>query len=275
MSASEPESAPTEPHLTPTEPDSMPSEPSRTAIAANHARLVGYLDAPPADDPDDPSRVWAMQVVLRVEKSDPPERAALLVAAARAVAALCLDERSAPDGPWASAMDTWCDARIRKIARRARGAQWVSAQQVWGVTAQASGEQARAYVPTMVGEVDRRVGKLQIEGTDVKGELPGAPDPDDPLVLWVNPRLDMTVGKTAAQVGHAVMLGATALTVDETLAWASAGYPLSVCRPTVAQWTRLLDDDGSGRAVAVRDAGFTEIAPGSVTVIAARGETVA
>lgn len=252
------------------EPRSVSSKPSRAAIAANHARLAGYLDAPHADDPDDPTRVWAMQMVLRVEKSNPPERAPLLVAAARGVAALCLDERSAPGGPWAAAMDAWCDARIRKIARRARGAQWAAAQQVWGVTAESSGESARAFAPTMVGDVDRRVAKLQIEGTDVEGELPGAPGPDDPLVLWVNPGLHMTVGKTAAQVGHAVMLGATLLTVDETLAWASASYPLSVCGPTPAQWGRLLADDGSGRAVAVRDAGFTEIAPGSVTVIAAR-----
>lgn len=248
---------------------------SSAAMAANHARLARYLDAPHADDPDDPAQVWAMQMVLRVEKSDPPQRAPLLVAAARAVAALCLDERSAPGGPWASAMDTWCDARIRKIARRARGAQWAAAQQVWGVTAESSGEAARAFVPTMVGDVDRRVAKLQIEGTDVGGDLPGEPCPDDPLVLWVNPGLDMTVGKTAAQVGHAVMLGATLLTVDETVAWASKGYPLSVCRPTPVQWARLLDgsgdrDRGAGGTIAVRDAGFTEIAPGSVTVIAAR-----
>jgi hypothetical protein len=33
-------------------------------------------------------------------------------------------------------------------------------------------------------------------------------------------------------------------------------------------WTRLLGADAHGSAVAVRDAGFTEIAPGSVTVIA-------
>ena len=97
----------------------------------------------------------------------------------------------------------------------------------------------------MVGDVDRRVAKLQIEGTDVEGSCPTSRIPDDPLVLWVNPRLDMTVGKTAAQVGHAVMLGATLLTVDETLAWASADYRLSVCEPTPTRWTRLLDDDGS------------------------------
>ncbi|QKT07830.1 peptidyl-tRNA hydrolase [Gordonia sp. X0973] len=243
--------------------------PSREAIAANHARLAGYLDAPHRDDPEDPAQVWAMQMVLRVEKSDPPQRHGLLVAAARSAVLVCLDERSAPGGPWAAAMDAWCDARIRKIARRARGAQWTAAQQVWGVTASAD-EQARAYVPTMMGQVDQRVRKLQIEGTDVPGELPAEPGESESgpaLCLWVNPGLAMTVGKTAAQVGHASMLGAALLSVDEALAWYRAGCPLQVCQPTPARWGELLGAEGHGRAIAVRDAGFTEIAPGSVTVI--------
>ncbi|MFT3900566.1 MAG: aminoacyl-tRNA hydrolase [Gordonia sp. (in: high G+C Gram-positive bacteria)] len=244
--------------------------PSREAVAANHARLARYLDAPDHGDPDDPAQIWAMQLALRVEKADPPERHGLLVAAARAVAALCLDERSAPGGPWAEPMDAWCDARIRKIARRARGAQWTAAQQVWGLTVD-DGESARAFVPTRVGEVDQRIRKLQIEGTDVPGDLPGEPDDDaGGLVLWVNPGLAMTVGKTAAQVGHAAMLGVSLLTVDETYQWLLDRCPLSVCEPSPRRWAELLAEEARGSAVAVRDAGFTEIAPGSVTVISSR-----
>jgi len=241
-------------------------------LAANHARLVDYLDAPHRDDPPDPARVWAMQMALRVEKTAPPERAALLVAAARSVVLLCLDERSAPGGPWAEAMDAWCDARIRKIARRARGAQWVGAQQVWGVTAESDGQAARAFVPTMVGEVDPRVRKLQIEGTDVEGGLPAEPDDDADtgLTLWVNPTLDMTVGKIAAQVGHAAMLGVALLDVGETQAWFQRGCPLAVCEPSVHRWQELVAQERQSGAVAVRDAGFTEIAPGSMTVVATR-----
>ncbi|MFT4199984.1 peptidyl-tRNA hydrolase [Gordonia sp. (in: high G+C Gram-positive bacteria)] len=243
--------------------------PSRDAVAANRARLTGYLTGADRADPEDPAQVWAMQMALRVEKADPPQRAPLLVAAARAVVLLCLDERSAPGGPWAASMDGWCDARIRKIARRARGAQWAAAQQVWGVTTESEGESARAFVPSRVGDVDQRVRKLQIEGTDVPGDLPAQPSAG-PVVLWVNPDLPMTVGKTAAQVGHAAMLAVSLLTVDETYRWLLDGCPLSVCAPTSEGWARLLVDAGQGRAVAVRDAGFTEIAPGSVTVISSR-----
>lgn len=264
-------------------PNISSTVPSRPAMAANHARLANYLTAPHAADPECRAQVWAMQMALRVEKASPPDRADLLVAAARSVVLLCLDERSAPGGPWASAMDAWCGARIRKIARRARGTQWETAQQVWGVTAESAGEQGRAFVPTMVADVDPRVRKLQIEGTDVPGELPMTSADDSALTLWINPHLEMTVGKTAAQVGHAAMLGVALLSVDETLSWYSAGCPLSVCATAPTRWQRLLDDEEkwarslrSGRpaagetAIAVRDAGYTEIAPGSITVMTTR-----
>lgn len=235
------------------------------AIAADHRRLVAYVGG--GDDPSDPADVLAMAMVLRIEKNDPPDRTELLTAAARAVALLCLDERSAGDGPWSAAMDAWCDARIRKIARRARGAQWAAAQEVWGVTATEGGASARAFVPGRVGDLDRRVAKLQIGGTEVEGELPEQP-PVSGVVLWTNPDLPMTVGKLAAQVGHASMLAAKLLAADDAIEWRRDDCPLAVRQATPGRWRELLSADAAGRAVAVRDAGFTEIAPGSVTVIA-------
>ncbi|OUC79570.1 aminoacyl-tRNA hydrolase [Gordonia lacunae] len=235
------------------------------AIAADHRRLVGYVGG--GDDPADPADVLAMAMVLRIEKNDPPDRTDLLTAAARAVALLCLDERSAGEGPWASAMDDWCGARIRKIARRARGAQWAAAQEVWGVTATENGASARAFVPGRVGDLDRRVAKLQIGGTDVEGTLSGEA-PGRGVVLWTSPDLEMTVGKLAAQVGHASMLAAKLLTTEEAIRWKSDGCPLAVRQATPERWADLLAADAAATAVAIRDAGFTEIAPGSVTVIA-------
>ncbi|MGC4932944.1 aminoacyl-tRNA hydrolase [Gordonia sp. DT30] len=230
-----------------------------------YRRLTAYVGG--HDDPPDPADVLAMQMVLRLEKADPPARGEVLEAAARAVALLCLDDRAGGDGPWASPMDAWCDARIRKIARRARGAHWVAAQEVWGVTATAGGAQARALVPGRVGAVDKRISRLQIGGTEIAGDLPVAPARAG-ICLWVNPALEMTVGKLAAQVGHGAMLAVTLLDEASARTWRDTGCPLSVCAADDPVWARLLDDDGAGRAVAVRDAGFTEIAPGSVTVIA-------
>ncbi|MGV9825208.1 peptidyl-tRNA hydrolase [Gordonia sp. NPDC003429] len=230
-----------------------------------YRRLTGYVGG--ADDPPDPADVLAMQMVLHIEKTDPPDRTDLLVAAARAVALACLDDRSGADGPWGAPMQAWCDARIRKIARRARGAQWHAAQEVWGLTATEGNAAARALVPGRVGDVDRRIARLQIGGTDVAGELPTAPAVPG-VCLWVNPTLEMTVGKLAAQVGHGSMLAVRLLDAADARAWRDAGCPLRICSPDEAGWTDLLAAEAAGRAVAVRDAGFTEIAPGSVTVIA-------
>lgn len=229
------------------------------------ARLSGRGAVTP--DPDDPSLVRAMAVVLRIEKSAPPSRQGLLEAAARACAAACLDPRAAPGGPWAPAFDAWCAGAIRKVVRRARGAQWTAAQDLPGVTVQADGAQARAYVPGPVGELDRRLSRLQIGGTDVPGDLPFSP-PATGLCLWLAPELPMTVGKAAAQVAHAAMLAVPLLPPEVVDGWYRDGCPLAVRQADPVRWPRLRAAVSAGRAVAVHDAGYTEVRPGSCTVIA-------
>lgn len=208
-----------------------------------------------------------MPLILHIEKNDPPERQALLEAAARATVLACLDPRAAPEGEWQEPFDEWCAARIRKVARRARGAQWLATADLPGVTVDAGGAQARALVPGPVGQVDRRVSKLQIGGTELDGELSSVA-PDGGLCLWVAPELPMTVGKLAAQVSHASMLGARLVPSFDVDNWYDAGCPLAVRQADPRRWTALLAASDQGGAVAVRDAGYTEVAPGSCTVIA-------
>ena len=132
------------------------------------------------DDPADPALVLAMPIVLHIPKADPPKRTALLEAAATAAVALCLDERvgfteDGEPGPWHEDYSAWVGARIRKVSRRARGAQWLAAQEVPGITVDVDGAQARALVPGPVGELDPRIKKLQIGGTDLEHDEPGPP----------------------------------------------------------------------------------------------------
>lgn len=78
----------------------------------------------------------------------------------------------------------------------------------------------------------------------------------------------MTVGKAAAQVGHATMLLAAETLRTGRLGrlheWAGRGYPCSV-RTGGADWEQRCADETK---VAVRDAGYTEVDPGTVTVLA-------
>lgn len=231
---------------------------------ARHTELsAGYG----AGDPDDPAMVQAMQMVLHLPKTDPPPRSALLAAAASAAVALCLDERVGPGGEWQERYLGWKRSRIRKVARRARGAQWRATCGVPGVTVEIEGAQARALVPGPVGQVDPLIKRLQIGGTDLEHDDPGPPDPDLP-VLWVNAALGMTLGKSAAQVGHASMLLAGALPVEHAWRWAELGFRCAVREADAQRWAALVEQVAGGAAVAVRDAGYTEVAPGSMTVIA-------
>ncbi|WP_460698361.1 aminoacyl-tRNA hydrolase [Nocardia thraciensis] len=234
-------------------------------FAARHAELAGGYGG--SGDPDDPALVQAMQMVLHIPKADPPPRSALLAAAAAAAVALCLDPRVGPEGEWEQRYLAWKRSRIRKVARRARGAQWLAANEVDGVTVDLDGAQARALVPGPVGAIDPRIRKLQIGGTDLEHDEPGPADPELP-VLWVNSKLGMTVGKAAAQAGHASMLLAGALPVEQAYAWSLRGFRCSVRDAEPRRWPGLCDRVRRGRATAVRDAGFTEVAPGSITVIA-------
>ncbi|MBJ8338201.1 peptidyl-tRNA hydrolase [Antrihabitans sp. YC3-6] len=233
-------------------------------FAARHAVLAAGYGA--RDEPDDPALIQAMPIVLHLPKQDPPKRSAVLEAAAASVVALCLDERVGVNGPWETAFRNWVDVRIRKVARRARGAHWLAAQEIDGITVDIDGAQARALVPGPVGELDPRIKRLQVGGTDLEHDDPaertGVP------VLWVNSALDMTLGKTAAQVGHASMLLAAAMTTDDAFEWSVRGFDCAVRQADSHTWAKLAQEVARGAAVGVRDAGFTEVAPGSMTVVA-------
>ncbi|MGB7364879.1 MAG: aminoacyl-tRNA hydrolase, partial [Rhodococcus sp. (in: high G+C Gram-positive bacteria)] len=211
--------------------------------------------------------VRAMPLVLHIPKLAPPARSDLLAAAASATLQVCLDERVADGGPWHDEYTAWLGARIRKVSRRARGAQWAAALEVPGVTVDVNGASACAYVPCRVGDLDRRLRKLQVGGTDLEADDPG-PHRAGAVRLWVDGSLEMTVGKTAAQVGHAVMLAAGAMTAEQVTAWYDAGWATSVRDADESIWAELTAACERGAAVGVRDAGFTEVAPGSTTVIA-------
>jgi peptidyl-tRNA hydrolase len=167
-------------------------------------------------------------------------------------------------------MTSWQDDRIRKIVKRARGAEWRRAESLPGITVhgrgaeEAAAAEVRVFPPTAVDAVPAEIANLQVSGTDFvdAGELPPV-EPGVP-VLWVNPELEMSSGKAMAQCGHAAQLAWWALSDEARKEWAASDFALAVRTATRAHWAELLASD----LPVVQDAGFTEIAPGSHTVIA-------
>lgn len=197
-----------------------------------------------------------MQLALRIEKAAPPSHLAICEAAAMAVVRLLADPRSAPGGEWHDAVAGWEARRIRKVARRARGARWEALAGLPGVLVDHDGALARAFVPGPVTEVPPEIAKLQVGGTDLPRDDEPKPPPEPPYALVsLNPGVTMTTGKAAAQCGHAAQL----------LLRARGEWPgLRVRVLEAGDWDRTVAEAD----VAVRDGGFTEVAPGTMTAVA-------
>ncbi|GAB3195390.1 aminoacyl-tRNA hydrolase [Geodermatophilus arenarius] len=218
-------------------------------------------DDPPGEAP------WAMQLVARVERVDPPGRTAVCEAAAVAVVRLLADDRALPGGEWEPLVRRWTDGAIRKHCRRARGVAWDRVSGLPGVTAAVAGAEVRALVPGPTDAIPPEVAKLQLTGSEL--DDPGArpvvdPEPGGPLVVSVCPEPFLPLGKAAAACGHAAQLSAVRMRDGRFDAWAAAGFPVVVEHPDTARWTALRP-----RAdVEVVDAGFTVVAPGTSTALA-------
>lgn len=223
-------------------------------------------DSPFRSEPSarDDAPQFVLPLVVRIERGAPPARTDALETSARAVLVILDDERSVGDGEWAAAMRDWQDARIRKVVRRARGAEWRRAETLPGITVTGKSAEVRVFPPVPLDGWPKELAKLQVSGTDLDDpEPPVDADPSGP-VLWLNPDLDMSAGKAMAQTGHAAQLAWWELSDEERAAWRDAGFPLAVRTADPERWPELT----TRGLPLVRDAGFTEIAPGSCTVVA-------
>ncbi|MEH0426591.1 peptidyl-tRNA hydrolase [Streptomyces stelliscabiei] len=201
---------------------------------------------------------FVLPLVARIERGAPPARTDALETAARAVLVMLSDARSLGDGEWAEAMRSWQDARIRKVVRRARGAEWRRAEALPGITVAGKSAEVRVFPPVPLDGWPKDLARLQVSGTDLDDpEPPTEPDPAAP-VLWLNPGVEMSAGKAMAQAGHGAQLAWWDLDAPARATWRDADFPLAVRTTTPVHWKTLTT---SGLPL-VRDAGFTEIAPG-------------
>ena len=163
-------------------------------------------------------------------------------------------------------MTAWTDARIRKVVRRARGAEWRRAEALDGITVTRGSAEVRVFPPVPLDGWPRDLARLQVAGTDLadpraagRRRRRGLP------VLWLNPDLEMTAGKAMAQVGHAAQLG---------LAAPRPGHARTVAGRRLPARGPYRGRRGAGPSCCardlpvVRDAGFTEVAPGTCTAVA-------
>jgi hypothetical protein len=211
---------------------------------------------------------WGMQVVVRVEKSQPPGHTAVLRATGSAVA-VAIATFTGPDADpeVRSRTERWRSGPIRKVVRRARGAGWDRQLAVPGrLLHHAHGVDVAVHVPGPVDEVDPEISRLQVGGLTLEDDDQVGHDGAGAR-LWLNPHLTLSTGKAAAQVGHASQLLLESMSPDTAEAWVADGAPLDVSVAAEAEWDHLV----ASSPVVVTDGGFTEVPPGTITVVASPG----
>ncbi|HUR09688.1 MAG TPA: peptidyl-tRNA hydrolase [Nonomuraea sp.] len=204
------------------------------------------------------SELMVLPLVVRIERATPPERTDALEAAAMAVLSLLDDP-----GEWGEELHAWqSTGKIRKVVRRARGAEWRRALALPGRTIEHRTAEVRVHPPVPLDDWPRDLARLQVSGTELTDG--GALAPAEPPILWANPGLAMSAGKAMAQAGHAAQLAWWASGQAERDAWRAAGLGVAVRTAAAADFESKV---AAGLPV-VRDAGFTEIEPGSCTFVA-------
>jgi peptidyl-tRNA hydrolase len=209
---------------------------------------------------------WRMYLVVRRGAVEVLEEAAVLAGAA---SVRCL-RRFAEDEAWQGAIEAW-KARPGKVTLRARGGQWdqVLREEDFAYAGDLdAGAAVLALPPRRRSTRSETLMKLQamaseLEPLPVVEDIPATGDPSE-LVFVVNPAVEMSSGKTMAQVAHAATGAAATGRVE---AWVAGGCKARVVVPkTKDLFEQACRDD---RLVAkVEDAGLTEVPPGTITVLA-------
>jgi peptidyl-tRNA hydrolase len=200
-----------------------------------------------------------LPLVVRIERADPPTRTDALEAAARAALLMLTTDRD----DWMAAVAAWDGQRIRKVVRRARGAEWRRAVALDGLAVVQGSAELRVYPPIPVDAWPPDLARLQVGGTELTDPDP-PPDPPagTPLVL-LSPHAEMTAGKAMAQAAHAAQLGWRAFDRAAQQAWRARDFDLAVRNATKAQWSTAV----RAGAPVVHDGGFTEVEPDTQTAL--------
>jgi hypothetical protein len=126
-----------------------------------------------------------------------------------------------------------------------------------------AGDAVAALPPRRRSERGPLLERLQAMSTDLRPAPSEAPDEPGALTYLLNPDAPMSSGKTLAQIAHAAVMAADSGRFED---WVAAGCPARVLQPSRRRFAAAAARDDLAACVA--DAGLTEVAPGTVTVIA-------
>jgi len=157
-------------------------------------------------------------------------------------------------------INSWLTGRIRKIVKRARNKAWDdthSTEQKFSEATHASAT-VRVFAPMHFSDMPQPLKKLQVAGLEAE-KTESNETLQNGLNIFIEKSLQMSTGKTVAQVNHVVQLFLMNGEEEKVNEWISNEFPVRFA------FSETLDSYESD--IIVRDAGFTEIPSGSRTAI--------
>jgi peptidyl-tRNA hydrolase len=243
------------------------ADPDGTAETLGSApgEAAAETSADPSETPSiwDSTAPWAMQIAILDSRPDRPTHLAACEAVAAAVVTLLADPRST-SGEWAPQLRHWASGPVRKVVRRGRGVKFEATAAVPGVEVRRRGVTARAFVPVPVDTLSRELATLQVGGTRMPEVGEPAPPVEGGVTIALTPHADLSTGKAAAQSGHAAQFAWTRMRPADRERWHASGWAVSVVLPDAAAWA----EAAATWPVSIRDGGFTEVEPGTMTALA-------
>lgn len=203
----------------------------------------------------EPTGELVQPIILLVDREDPcPEDEGVAVAALASVNALLTNPRH----PY---WRIWAQGAFAKSVRRADAKMFakVALEFPDHELAQIGTAKAMGFPPMHADSLPKRLAKLQVSGTVLP---PGRPMEPTSVQIVLNDSLGMSTGKSAAQAAHALFAWVVEGRPEQLDRWRADGCPLSIERLDAAAFSRgARTADGP----VIRDAGRTEITPGSST----------
>lgn len=166
-------------------------------------------------------------------------------------------------GPWAA----WLSGRFTKTVRRANPTLFDTLVQRHGGSRVAIGaSRSVAMPPVRYADIPADLARLRVSGTDLPRREDRCTDRGLPTVrVFVDQAL--TTGKASAQAAHALMGWLLVASRARRRTWARSAMATEVVL-VPADELRLIELVNAG-CVAIRDAGLTEVAPDTLTAVAA------
>lgn len=210
----------------------------------------------PEEDPY--AVVMVLKAVKDPEGNYPPERDIFQAASTALMELLLVDDPETQEH-----LNQWMNGRIRKLMKRVKPNQWetVLNSKVYHTVGVSGAAEVAVFRPVRISEQPDVLRKAQMSGLEVKDVSPFTVEDVPLLTVHADDNLHMSTGKLVAQVGHAVQLFLMYGNEYKIEPWLESGALISVQRTDTLPLLDTVD-------VIVRDAGFTEVPSGSVTVVA-------